>query len=72
MAQVVKKQASYEDLSHLPDNVLGEIVDVELILTPRPSRKHVVATTVLGAEILPPYQFGRGGGPSGWMTLYEN
>lgn len=71
MAQAVKKQASYEDLFDLPDNMVGEIIDGELIATPRPSRKHSVATSVLGAEILPPYQFRRGGGPGGWMILFE-
>jgi Uma2 family endonuclease len=71
VAQVVKKQASYADLFDLPGNMVGEIINGELIATPRPSRKHAVAASVLGAEILPPYQFGRGGGPGGWVILDE-
>ena len=71
MAEAVKKQASYDDLSSLSDNMVGEIIDGELIVTPRPSRRHAVAASVLGSEILPPYQLGRGGGPGGWIIIDE-
>ncbi len=71
MALSAKKQASYDDLFSLPDNVVGEIIDGELIATPRPSRRHGVAASVLGSEILPPYQLGRGGGPGGWIIIDE-
>lgn len=64
------KPATYEDLYTIPDNMVGEIIDGELITTPRPSARHTFAGSVLGAEIMPPYQFGRGG-PSGWIILDE-
>jgi Uma2 family endonuclease len=70
MAEPVKKRSSYEDLYRIPENMIGEIVDGEIILTPRPSRRHVYAASVLGNEIGPPYHFGRGG-PGGWVILVE-
>ena len=71
MPEPAKKKASYDDLYNIPTNMLGEIIDGELIATPRPSRKHVYAASILGAEVLPPYQLGRGGGPGGWIILDE-
>jgi len=71
MALAAKKQASYDDLFSLPDNMVGEIIDGELIATPRPSRRHGVAASVLGYELGPPYQLGRGGGPGGWIIIDE-
>lgn len=71
MAEALKKKASYEDLFDLPDNMVGEIIGGDLIATPRPSRKHAVAASVLGGEILPAYQLGRGGGPGGWIIIDE-
>lgn len=71
MAKPAKQRATYEDLFHIPENMTGEIIDGELIVTPRPSRKHVYTTSALGSEVGPPYQFGRGGGPGGWIILYE-
>ena len=71
MSDIAKKKARYEDLCSLPENVVGEIVDGELIATPRPHYRHGLALSVLGATIVPPYQFGRGGGPGGWWILDE-
>ncbi len=49
MAEMARKQATYDDLYRVPENMTGEIIDGELIVTPRPSRKHVYAGSVLGA-----------------------
>jgi len=48
----------------------GEIIDGELIVTPRPSPKHSKASSILGHKV-GPYQVGEGGGPGGWVILYE-
>ncbi|MEM5788171.1 MAG: Uma2 family endonuclease [Syntrophobacteraceae bacterium] len=71
MPDPAKKKATYEDLYGIPENMTGEIIDGELILTPRPSRKHVIVSSYLGGEIIPPYCHGRGGGPGGWVILIE-
>ena len=39
--------ARYEDILALPDNVVGEIVDGELYVSPRPASPHAVAASIL-------------------------
>jgi Uma2 family endonuclease len=65
-----KKPATYEDIIELPENRVGEIVDDELFVSPRPGGRHAQAASVLGAELITP--FGRGkAGPGGWWILVE-
>jgi Uma2 family endonuclease len=71
MSEPAKKKATYEDLFNIPENMTGEIIDGELIVSPRPSRKHGYSATALGASVISPYQFGQGGGPGGWIILVE-
>jgi Uma2 family endonuclease len=66
-----KKRAVYDDLYGIPENMTGEIIDGELIVTPRPSRKHVYTTSALETKVAAHYQFGEGGGPGGWIILVE-
>lgn len=68
MAKPARKKPVYDDLYTIPDNMIGEIIDGELIVTPRPSRKHAYAATTLIGEVEPPYHRGRGG-PGGWIFL---
>jgi len=66
----VKKTATYDDLVALPSHLVGEIIDGELIASPRPATTHARATTRLATDLEGP--FGRGkGGPGGWVILYE-
>jgi len=71
MPQPLKQKAGYEDLFSLPENMTGEIIEGELVAAPRPSRRHAVAASALGYQIGPPYHFGAGGGPGGWIILHE-
>ena len=72
MSEPAKKSATYEDLFEIPDNVIGEIIDGQLIASPRPAPRYAHATTVLSNIIGPHYgRFGEGGGPGGWVFLYE-
>ena len=54
MAELAKRTATYQDLYHIPENMTGEIIDGELITSPRPSARHMHATSVLGYELGPP------------------
>jgi Uma2 family endonuclease len=65
-----RRAATYDDLLALPEHVVGEIIDGELHVSPRPAPRHVLASSVLGGEIGPPYHGGRGG-PGGWWILDE-
>ncbi len=49
----------------------GEIINGQLIVTPRPSRPHTSAASSLGYKIGPGYQFAEGGGPGGWVITIE-
>lgn len=70
MSDPAKKLTTYEDLYNIPENMIGEILNGELIVTPRPAARHMHVTTVLSGEIEPPYRRGRGG-PGGWIFLIE-
>ena len=65
-----KRPATYADLSALPDNVVGQIVDGELIVSPRPAPPHAIAASYIGVEI--GGLFGRRrGGPGAWLIIDE-
>jgi Uma2 family endonuclease len=65
-----RKEATYADLLALSENVIGEIVDGELIASPRPAAPHARASSVLGGDLGPPFDRGRGG-PGGWWIVFE-
>ena len=65
-----RRTATYADLLALPSHVVGELVDGELHVAPRPAPRHADATAGLIAEIRPKYR-GRRGGPGGWWILVE-
>lgn len=71
MPAPAKREAAYEDLFSIPENMTGEIINGELIVTPRPSRNHVYTASSLGGKLTPPYQFGEGNGPGGWIIVIE-
>ncbi len=70
MTSTEPRGARYEDLFDLPDNVVGQIIDGELIVSPRPAPPHAVVGSALGGSLLPPFSFGRGG-PGDWWILHE-
>jgi Uma2 family endonuclease len=59
------RPATYADLFALPENVIGEIIDGDLVVSPRPAPRHAIATSHLGGELTGPYGRGRGG--PGWL-----
>jgi Uma2 family endonuclease len=63
-------KATYEDLLKVPENLVAELIDGELYTWPRPAGPHARFSSVLGMEIGPPYDRGRGG-PGGWWILDE-
>jgi len=68
-----RRRATYDDLLAVPEHKVAEIIDGELIVSPRPASPHARAASVMGADLLgafdrPP---GSGGAPRGWWILYE-
>ena len=54
-----KKTATYADLEALPTHLVGEIIDGELITSPRPASLHARAASRLGIEVGGPFDRGR-------------
>ena len=70
MASGAPKVATYEDVQSLPDNVVGELIQGLLVVSPRPAGPHAKAASVLGMDLGSPFQRGRGG-PGGWIIIDE-
>ena len=60
----------YQQLSALPENLTGEIIDGELYTQPRPSGRHALTERSLTLELAGPFDKGRGG-PGGWWIIPE-
>jgi Uma2 family endonuclease len=58
--------ATYDDLVSLPENVVGELVDGELLVSPRPSAPHGRAAAVIGARLLNTFDLA-----GGWWIFFE-
>lgn len=54
----------------MPEHLVAEIIDGDLVTSPRPSARHAAAASALGEELGPPFKRGRGG-PGGWVILDE-
>jgi Uma2 family endonuclease len=70
MTSPPKKPATSADLQALPPNVVGQIINGALIVTPRPSAGHSLAASTLTMDLGSPFQRGRGG-PGGWWFYFE-
>jgi Uma2 family endonuclease len=53
-----------------PEEMVAQILDGELHLSPRPARPHANVATNLGIILGAPFKFGTGG-PGGWVLIYE-
>jgi Uma2 family endonuclease len=60
----------YEALEALPENVVGELIDGQLHVHPRPAMRHGVVASNLVADVVNPFSRGRGG-PGGWRIILE-
>ena len=69
MGVPVRKNATYADLEALPENAVGELIEGELYVSPRPASLHSRAASRLGT-VLGPFDGGTGG-PGGWIILDE-
>src|SRR5437667_6517507 len=68
-----RRRATYADLLEVPEHLVAEIIDGELITSPRPASPHALAASAIGSVLFdrfnqPP---GSGDAPGGWWILYE-
>lgn len=67
-----RRRATYEDLLQAPDILIAEIVDGELITSPRPALPHARAASSITQDLSPfDRRPGSPGGPGGWQILFE-
>ena len=64
------RPATYEDLCNVPDHKVAEILDGELIVSPRPALRYASASSRLGGILGGPFDLGPDG-PGGWWILDE-
>jgi Uma2 family endonuclease len=66
------RRARYEDLMQVPDHLVAEIIDGELVTNPRPASPQAWASSIIGQDLGP---FGgrpaNPGAPGGWWILDE-
>jgi Uma2 family endonuclease len=67
------RRATYEDLIAVPDHMVAEILDGELVVSPRPAPRHANAASVIGMDVGGAFhrRTGSPGGPGGWWILDE-
>lgn len=70
MTQAARRRATYADVIAAPEHLVAEIINGELVTSPRPGPAHARAASVLGDVIGGPFDRGAGG-PGGWWILYE-
>lgn len=70
MVLPARRPATYADIEALPEHLVGEILNGELVVNPRPAPRHANASTVLGGLLVPPFGLGDRG-PGGWWILAE-
>ena len=66
-----KRPARLEDLLTVPEHLVGEILEGELVITPRPAAQSVFTRTALGAELGRRRGGAEGGGSAGWWIFDE-
>jgi hypothetical protein len=66
-----KRPATYEDLLQVPEHLVTEIIDGELVTSPRPAARHAAVSSALGVDLGSAFGRSNRGGPGGWVILDE-
>jgi len=69
-----RRRATYDDLIAVPEHLVAEIIDGELITSPRPAPPRALACSGIGSVLFDRFNGPPGGGalaPGGWWILYE-
>lgn len=66
-----KSPATYEDLLAAPENMVAEIINGELVLSPRPASRHGRAATRISGNLHPFDKKPSDATPGGWHIVIE-
>lgn len=71
MGSEAKKIATYNDILVLPEYLIGEIINGELITMPRPGPRHIRSSSKLGGTLTNSFDNDNSNLPGGWWILDE-
>jgi Uma2 family endonuclease len=68
-----RRKATYDDLLKVPEPLVAEIIDGELVTSPRPASPHALATSAIGSVLFDAFNRPPGDPdhPGGWWILDE-
>ena len=66
----IERRATYQDVLDAPPYMVAEVLAGTLYTHPRPAMRHARASSIIGSELVGPYDRGRGG-PGGWWIVDE-
>ena len=66
----VIRPATYQDVLDAPPHQVAEVLAGTLYTHPRPAMRHARASSILGGELVGPFDRGRNG-PGGWWIIFE-
>ena len=69
-ARLRERAARYSDLLAVDESFIAELIDGEIVASPRPGPPHTRFVSAVSMDIGSAYDRGRGG-PGGWWILYE-
>lgn len=69
MRDASKPPATFADLERVPETMIGQLIDGELFVLPRPALPHAQTTSNAGGDINA--RFGRSRPPGGWWIIDE-
>jgi Uma2 family endonuclease len=69
----LRRKATYDDLLKVPEPLVAEIIDGELVTSPRPAMPYALAASAIGGVLFDPFNRPAGdrGAPGGWWILDE-
>jgi len=70
MSSAAEKSATYEDLLAVPEHLVAELIEGQLITQPRPASIHARSGSALHYGLFGPFDGGNDG-PGGWVILFE-
>ncbi len=68
--QPIQQSTRYGIIEALPEGLTGELIDGQIYAQSQPAAAHMVAGSMLGAELVGPFCKGKGG-PGGWWIIDE-